>query len=261
MKRIVCLFYRYQAHWLGINNVRSLRRNAPSSPSTSMNGIVKLRSNRYNYLITENTSAAVIENESWAKKLQYAAACYQANTEDALNTVVSLAREDCEKKTSTANRLLYLAMDMALNQNRIDVAEEMCELLPRRVHILAVSLKIRFFVRQKRFSDALCQVEKVLNEDTACLDVSKKISKSVMDEFFRAISSCDDAVDEAKRFFTLQRLLSKYNKLTKKTLRELLLSDMFSSRKGSIESSLKIDNDLLDKIVKHVPEFLTDDRI
>ncbi|VDO14002.1 unnamed protein product [Brugia timori] len=133
--------------------------------------------------------------------------------------------------------------------------------MPRRVHVLATSLKIRFFVLQKRFWDALNEVEKVLNEDTASLDVSKKISKSVMDEFYKALSNCDDAVDEAKTLYKLQRLLSKYNRRTTKTLRELLLSDMYiPSRKKSIKSNLKIDDDILDKIVEHAPEVLTSNK-
>lgn len=76
----------------------------------------------------------------------------------------------------------------------------MCKLLPQRVHVLATSLKIRLFVLQKRFWDALNEVEKVLNEDTASLNVSTKISKSVMDEFYKTLSSCNDAVDEVNFF-------------------------------------------------------------
>ncbi|EJW85008.1 hypothetical protein WUBG_04080 [Wuchereria bancrofti] len=259
MKRMSCLLYRHQAY-----RVRSIKWNEerllrtaviPSSTSTD---VVKLRSNRYNNLVM---SSSLIKDKSWKEKLEYAASCYQVNTEDALNAVVSLAREDCEKGTSTANRILYLAMDMALNQGRIDVAEEMCKLLPRRVHVLATSLKIRLFVLQKRFWDALSEVEKVLNEDTASLDVSTKISKSVMDEFYKALSTCDDAVDEAKRLFELQRLLSKYNRRTTKTLRELLLSDMYiPSRKRSMKSNLKIDDDILDKVIEQVPEVLTSNK-
>ncbi|KAK6105371.1 hypothetical protein QQG55_19975 [Brugia pahangi] len=259
MKRMSCLLYRHLAYrvcWMKWNDERLLRTSVIPS-STSMN-VVKLSSNRCNSLIMPYS---LIKDKSWKKKLEYAASCYQVNTEDALNAVVSLAREDCEKGTSTANRILYLAMDMALNQGRIDVAEEMFKLLPRRVHVLATSLKIRFFVLQKRFWDALNEVEKVLNEDTASLDVSKKISKSVMDEFYKVLSNCDDAVDEAKTLYKLQRLLSKYNRRTTKTLRELLLSDMYiPSRKKSIKSNLKIDDDILDKIVEHAPEVLTSNK-
>lgn len=83
-------------------------------------------------------------------------------------------------------------------QDRIDIAEELSKLLPQHVHVLATSLKIRLFVRQKRFWDALQEVEKVLNEDTAGLDVRTKVCKSVMDEFYTAISDCDDAIDEVR---------------------------------------------------------------
>ncbi|KAM3722393.1 Ferrochelatase [Dirofilaria immitis] len=260
MKRITCLFYRhhtYCMHWIKWNEKRLLRSIAVSS-STSKD-VVKLHSNPCNNLIA---SCSLIEGKSWKQKLKYAAACYQANTENALSTVISLAREDCEKGTSTSNRLLYLAMDMALNQDRIDIAEEMCKLLPQRTHVLATSLKIRLFVLQKRFWDALYEIEKVLNEDTASLDVSTKISKCVMDEFYKALSDCDDAVDEAKRLFTLQRLLSKYNRRTTKTVRELLLSDMYiPSKKGPMKSNLNIADDILDKVVEQVPEILTSDKI
>ncbi|CAG9540905.1 unnamed protein product [Cercopithifilaria johnstoni] len=257
MKRIGCLLYRHQAHrWIKRNDERMLRTIIVSSPSAVE--VVKLRSNRCNNLVP---SCVFVKDKSWKEKLEYAAACYQVNTEDALNVVVLLAKEDCEKGTSTANRLLYLAMDMALNQGRIDIAEEMFKLLPRRIHVLATSLKIRLFVLQKRFWDALQEVEKVLNEDTASLDVSMKISKSVMDEFYKTLSTCDDAVDEVKRLFTLQRLLSKYNRRTTKTLRELLLSDMYiPSKKRSMEINFKIDDDILDKIVEQVPEVLTNNK-
>ncbi|MCP9259911.1 hypothetical protein DINM_003118 [Dirofilaria immitis] len=234
MKRITCLFYRhhtYCMHWIKWNEKRLLRSIAVSS-STSKD-VVKLHSNPCNNLIA---SCSLIEGKSWKQKLKYAAACYQANTENALSTVISLAREDCEKGTSTSNRLLYLAMDMALNQDRIDIAEEMCKLLPQRTHVLATN--------------------------TASLDVSTKISKCVMDEFYKALSDCDDAVDEAKRLFTLQRLLSKYNRRTTKTVRELLLSDMYiPSKKGPMKSNLNIADDILDKVVEQVPEILTSDKI
>uniref|UniRef100_A0A0R3S472 TPR_REGION domain-containing protein n=1 Tax=Elaeophora elaphi TaxID=1147741 RepID=A0A0R3S472_9BILA len=259
MKRISCLLYQHIQHvrWIKWNGEKRLLRTAVVSSPTSTN-VVKLRSNRCDSLVP---SSSVVKGKSWRKKLEYAAACYQANTKDALSVVVSLAREDCEKGTSTANRLLYLAMDMALNQDRVDVAEEMYKLLPRRVHVLATSLKIRLFVRQKRFWDALQEVEKVLNEDTTSLDVSMKISKSVMDEFYEALSTRDDAFDEAKRLFTLQRLLSKYNKRTRKSLHELLLSDMYiPSGKNSMKSNLKIDGDILDKIMEQVPEVLTNNK-
>ncbi|KAL3997220.1 hypothetical protein ACH3XW_9975 [Acanthocheilonema viteae] len=257
MKRISCLLYRHQSYGLIKWNDERLLRTAVVSSPASIN-VVKLRSKRCNNLVP---SCLLVKDKSWKEKLEYAAACYQVNTEDALNIVVSLAREDCEKGTSTANRLLYLAMDMALNQSRIDIAEEMCKLLPRHVHILATSLKIRLFVLQKRFWDALHEVEKVLNEDTASLDVSMKISKSVMDEFYKTLSTCDDAVDEAKRLFMLQRLLSKYNRRTTKTLRELLLSDMYiPSKRRSMENNFKIDRNVLDKIVEQIPEVLTDNK-
>ncbi|EFO19810.1 hypothetical protein LOAG_08680 [Loa loa] len=259
MKRISCLLYRYKTYhipWIKWNEERLLRT-AVTPSSTSMD-IVKLRSNRCQSLVL---SCSLIKDKNWRKKLEYAAACYQANTEDALNAVVSLAVEDCKNGTSTANRLLYLAMDMALNQGRIDVAEEMFKLLPRRIHVLATSLKIRLFVLQKRFWDALREVEKVLNEDTAGLDVSTKISKSVMDEFYEALSACDNSVDEAKRLFELQRLLSKYNKRTTKTLRELLLSDMYiASRKRTMKNNLKINDNILNKVVEQVPEVLTSNK-
>uniref|UniRef100_A0A8R1XPG5 Uncharacterized protein n=1 Tax=Onchocerca volvulus TaxID=6282 RepID=A0A8R1XPG5_ONCVO len=260
MKRINCLFYRHQICrllWIKWNEKRLLRSAAVSS-STSMD-VVKLHSNRYSNIIA---SSSFIDDKNWKKKVEYAAACYQTNTENALNAVVSLAREDCKNGTSTANRLLYLAMDMALNQGRMDIAEEMCRLLPQRTHILATSLKIRFFVLQKRFWDALHEIERVLNEDTASLDVSTKVSKSVMDEFYKTLSNCDNAVDEAKKLFVLQRLLSKYNRRTTKTLHELLLSDMYiPARKGSMRSNLKINDDILNKVVEQVPEVLTSDKI
>uniref|UniRef100_A0A183ELH9 PCI domain-containing protein n=1 Tax=Gongylonema pulchrum TaxID=637853 RepID=A0A183ELH9_9BILA len=146
-------------------------------------------------------------------------------------------------------------------QDRVDLAEELSRLLPRRVHVLATSLRIRLFVRQVRFWDALEEIEKVLNEDVSCLHVHTKICKSVMDEFYSAISSRDDAVDEAKRFFTLQKLLSKYNRRTTRSLSELLLSDMaLPVAKGFMED-IKIEEKLLDRIVEHVPEVLTDDRL
>ncbi|VDK88853.1 unnamed protein product [Litomosoides sigmodontis] len=257
MKRISCLLSRHLAYrWIKRNDERLLRTVVASSPPSMV--VVKLHSNRRTSLVP---SCSVVKDKSSKRKLQYAAACFQVNTEDALNAVVSLAREDCERGTSTANRLLYLAMDMALNQGRIDIADEMCKLLPRRVHVLATSLRIRLFVLQKRFWDALTEVEKVLNEDTASLDVTTKIPKCVMDELYKAISKCDDAVDEAKKLFKLQRLLSKYNRRTTKTLRELLLSDMYiPSKRKSMESGFKIDDDILDKIVEQAPEVLTDNK-
>uniref|UniRef100_A0A183HTL6 TPR_REGION domain-containing protein n=1 Tax=Onchocerca flexuosa TaxID=387005 RepID=A0A183HTL6_9BILA len=134
-------------------------RSAAVSSSTSVD-VVKLHSNRCTSL---TASSSLIDDKSWKKKLEYAAACYQAG--------------------------------------RIDVAEEMRRLLPQRTHVLATSLKIRFFVLQKRFWDALHEIEKVLNEDTASLDVSTKVSKSVMDEFYKTLSNCDNAVDEVHFFF------------------------------------------------------------
>lgn len=66
---------------------------------------------------------------------------------------------------------------------------------------------------------------------------------------------------QAKRLFALQRLLSKYNRRTTKTLRELLLSDMYiPSGKTTMKSNLKIDDNILDKIVEQVPEMLTNDK-
>lgn len=88
----------------------------------------------------------------------------------------------------------------------------MCKLLPRRVHVLATSLRIRLFVLQKRFWDALKEVEKVLNEDTASLDVTMKIPKSIMDEFYKTISACDDAVDEVNFPFA-DRIFPPFSKL------------------------------------------------
>lgn len=59
----------------------------------------------------------------------------------------------------------------------------------------------------------------------------------------------------------LQRLLSKYNRRTTKTLRELLLSDMYIPRKrGSLKSDFKIDDEILDKVFEQAPEVLTNDK-
>lgn len=76
MKRIICLFYRhytYRIHWIKWNEERLLRTIAVSSP-TSIN-VVKLRSNHCNNLIVPYS---IIKDKSWKKKLEYAAACYQA---------------------------------------------------------------------------------------------------------------------------------------------------------------------------------------
>ncbi|VDN04546.1 unnamed protein product [Thelazia callipaeda] len=254
-----------------------------SSTSTGdKHDTVKLRWNRYKKHIMRKMPLSCMENKTWKDKMEYAAACYQLDTKEAFNSVLSLAREDSKHGTRTSNRLLYLAMDMALNHlffsflyiikrlikisftfpDEIDIAEELFTLLPRHTHVLSSSLKIRFFVRQKRFWDAIREIENVLNNDTAGYNVSSKICKSVLDDFYGSISKCNDAVDESKRLFTLQRILSKYNKRTTKSLRELLLSDMVVlSEKQPIKSDLNIDDDLLDKIMEHVPEVLTDDRV
>lgn len=88
------------------------------------------------------------------------------------------------------------ARDIFLFQNRLDIAESLCKLLPRRVHVLSSSLKIHFFAKCGRFNEALEEIENVLNEDNACLEVSVKLTKAALDEFYSAILTRNDMLDE-----------------------------------------------------------------
>ena len=78
----------------------------------------------------------------------------------------------------------------------MDFAENLAQILPKKVHVLATSLRVRFFAASGRFREAFDELENVLNGDGPNLDVNCRISNLALDELFRAITARTDTQQE-----------------------------------------------------------------
>uniref|UniRef100_A0A0M3HFI6 CTLH domain-containing protein n=1 Tax=Ascaris lumbricoides TaxID=6252 RepID=A0A0M3HFI6_ASCLU len=182
----------------------------------------------------------------------------QGNKE-ALRALVEYVKDDTRVSKAHPHRVLYYSVHLALSLDELNVAKELLELVPNVVHVLATSLRVQLLSRLGCLNEALMQLELVLNEDVPRFDVKSKITDEALDELCAAIKAKPDSVLEMRRFRYLQRLLTKYQRRTMRTVEELLRSTLFSAPKQRFEQeNEKLDEGTLEKVLKVAPYILSD---
>uniref|UniRef100_A0A0N5AK88 NR LBD domain-containing protein n=1 Tax=Syphacia muris TaxID=451379 RepID=A0A0N5AK88_9BILA len=128
------------------------------------------------------------------------------------------------------------------------------------VHILATSLRIRYYCAKQQLDEALSEMTEVLNNESTGFDVQSKVSNSALDQLCETIKSTSNSIEQMRLFRRLQRILTKYSLRSPTDFVSLLYSDILIRQEqvDFARDDIKIDEETTKKILEISPYILCD---
>ncbi|CAI5438575.1 unnamed protein product [Caenorhabditis angaria] len=125
--------------------------------------------------------------------------------------------------------------------------------------VIQNSLKIMGLAQQLKFDEALNELENVLMLEEIVFGTENYcVSDQALDILCDEIKKAEDSIEKMKRFRNLQRIVTKYNRRTTKTIDDLLFSPLRINSSSTISQSSSLPSEFLNSqkfqdFVKDIP--------
>ncbi|KAJ1350943.1 hypothetical protein KIN20_006873 [Parelaphostrongylus tenuis] len=192
-----------------------------------------------------------------SRECELAAAFYKEGTRSGFRKLAKLITKQ-KNVSEVTSRSAAFAAALALKLGKVQEAHQMLSHVTMSPPVIRRSLVVSVLTNEGRLDDALDEVEKCLHEEDIVFNSENScISNEALDQLCNAIKERTDTQKQMKRFRSLQRVLTDYDRRTSKSIDELLHSPLHiaSTEEDFAEDSPKIP--LTDKMIGQVPHFLS----
>ncbi|KHJ94772.1 hypothetical protein OESDEN_05293 [Oesophagostomum dentatum] len=190
------------------------------------------------------------------REVDLAAAFYKEGKRSSLKKLMKIVTKQ-KDMNEASSRCAAFAAALAVKVGKFSEAHEMIEHAPMTPPVIRRSLLINILTSEGRLDDAIDEMEKCLQEEDSVFNSDNScISDEALDTLCNAIKAKDDTHQQMKRFRTIQRVLTDYNRRSTKSVEELLHTPLQAGHMDNGTHQPKSDVSLSDNIIGQVPHFL-----
>ncbi|CAD6186232.1 unnamed protein product [Caenorhabditis auriculariae] len=196
-----------------------------------------------------------IERES-SRECLLAASLYSEGKKANVDRIAKLLKKSSADNELRARTAAFGAA-LALKTMRLDKAHVLLEQTTKCPPIISTSIRVCVFSKEAKVDEALKELERTLTHEEILFDTENySISEEALDTLHSVIKELPETSHQMKKFRTLQRMITRYGRRSKKSIDECLNSP-FTLRSVDFDPPAPPRDGLIsDKTIRDIPHFL-----